>query len=342
MMMGMMITIIMTDVVSLFAGIGGICLGFREAGFQIRWANEKDHATCETYRHNFVNGYLIEGDIRKIDMNTLPHATVLAAGFPCQSFSLGGAQKGFADPRGTMFFEVIRAAAAIKPKVIFLENVENLMEHDNGRTFQTIYASLVELGYYVHYRAMATHEYANIPQTRRRIYIVAFSDLEMSKAFQFPDPVPLTKNAMALINAAEKKPDIYYYRDDTEFDQYIRGFVTDRRFLYRVFNGSIRKLTNGKCPTLTASMTTPRNAAVLRDQFGVRRLTLRECLNFQGFPQWYYFPRTIQIEDAYKQIGNSVTISVIRRIAENIKTVLVEGKKDMQTGNRELATGRIK
>lgn len=308
----------MIDVVSLFAGIGGICLGFRQAGFQICWANEKDRAACETYRHNFGNSYLVEGDIRKVDMNTLPHATVLAAGFPCQSFSLGGAQKGFADPRGTMFFEVIRAAAAIKPKVIFLENVENLMGHDNGRTFQTIYASLVELGYYIHYKAMATHEYANIPQTRRRIYIVAFSDLDMSKKFQFPDPVPLTKSAMDLINISEKKPDIYYYNSGTEFDRYVREAVTDRRFLYRIFNGSIRKLTNGKCPTLTASMTTPRNAAVLQDNYGVRRLTLRECLKFQGFPQGYYFPKTIRLEDAYKQIGNSVTVPVIQRIAQNI------------------------
>lgn len=306
------------DVVSLFAGIGGICLGFRQAGFQICWANEKDHAACETYRHNFGDGYLIEGDIRKIDMNTLPHTTVLAAGFPCQSFSLGGTQKGFADPRGTMFFEVIRAAAAIRPKVIFLENVENLMEHDNGKTFQTIYASLVELGYYIHYKAMATHEYANIPQTRRRIYIVAFADLEMSKKFQFPDPIPLRRSVMDLINTSEKKPDIYYYSGDTEFDRYVRGSVTDKRFLYRIFNGSIRKLTNGKCPTLTASMTTPKNAAVLRDNHGVRRLTLKECLMFQGFPPGYYFPKTIRLEDAYKQIGNSVTVPVIKRIAEKI------------------------
>lgn len=313
----------MTNVVSLFAGIGGICLGFREAGFQICWANEKDHAACETYRHNFGDSYLVESDIRKVDMKTIPHATVLAAGFPCQSFSLGGTQKGFADPRGTMFFEVIRAAAAIGPKVIFLENVENLMEHDNGRTFQTIYASLVELGYYIHYRAMATHEYANIPQTRRRIYIVAFSDLEMSKAFRFPDPVPLTKNAMELVDTSERKPDIYYYSNDTEFDRYIRGFVTDRRFLYRVFNGSIRKLTNGKCPTLTASMTTPRNAAVLRDNHGVRRLTLRECLRFQGFPKDYYFPKTIRIENAYKQIGNSVSVPVIQRIAGQIREIVI-------------------
>lgn len=111
---------------------------------------------------------------------------------------------------------------------------------------------------------------------------------------------------------------------DTEFDRYVRGTVSDRRFLYRIFNGSIRKLTSGKCPTLTASMTTPKNAAVLRDNYGVRRLTLKECLAFQGFPEGYYFPKTIRLEDAYKQVGNSVTVSVIHRITQNIKEVLGE------------------
>jgi len=310
------------DVVSLFAGIGGICLGFRQAGFRISWANEKDHAACETYRHNFGDTNLVEGDIRQIGSQTIPRADILIAGFPCQSFSLAGAQKGFADPRGTLFFEVIRVARALRPKIIFLENVENLMEHDNGRTFQTIYISLVELGYIVCYRPMATHEYANIPQTRRRIYIVAFSSLEMSERFHFPEPVELTTTVMDWINKAKKQPDIYYYLGNTPFDEYIRRAVTDQRYLYRVFNGSIRKLTNGKCPTLTASMTTPRNAAVLRDNYGVRRLTLRECLRFQGFPQGYYFPKTIRLEDAYKQIGNSVSVPVIQRIAQSIKETL--------------------
>ena len=306
------------SVVSLFAGIGGICLGFKQAGFDILWANEKDHAACETYRHNFGDSYLIEGDIRKVDVKSIPHAEVLVAGFPCQSFSLGGAQKGFADPRGTMFFEVIRVAAEIKPKIIFLENVENLMEHDSGRTFQTIYASLVELGYIIHYRAMATHEYASIPQTRRRIYIVAFQDPALSNVFRFPEPIPLTSTAMDWIDLAEKQPDIYYYLGDTPFDEYIRQSVTDRRYLYRVFNGAVRKLTNGKCPTLTASMTTPKNAAILRDNHGVRRLTLRESLKFQGFPPEFYFPNTISISDAYKQIGNSVTVPIIYRIAQSM------------------------
>lgn len=307
------------DVVSLFAGIGGICLGFRQAGFQICWANEKDHAACETYRHNFGDDFLVEGDIRKVDVKIIPKASILVAGFPCQAFSLGGAQRGFADPRGTLFFEVLRVADAITPKVIFLENVENLMEHDHGHTFQVIYSSLVERGYILHYRAMATHEYADIPQTRRRIYIVATTDLGFSRNFSFPEPIPLTKTAIEWVSQTVKQPDIYYYTANTPFDQYIRKTVVDSQYLYRVFNGVARKLTNSKCPTLTASMCTPINATVLRDQYGVRRLTLKESLKFQGFPVDYYFPNTITLEDAYRQIGNSVTVPIIRRIAEKIK-----------------------
>lgn len=310
------------DVVSLFAGIGGICLGFKQAGFNIVWANEKDKAACETYRHNFGSDYLIEGDIKRIDANSIPDANVLVAGFPCQSFSIAGAQRGFADPRGTLFFEVIRVTTKIQPEVIFLENVENLMEHDNGVTFQVIYTSLVEMGYIIKYKAMPTHEYANIPQTRRRIYIVAFKDLSKADSFSFPEQLPLTKVLWNFINQSDKKHDIYYYNDEDSFDEYIRREVTDKRFLYRIFNGSVRKLTNSKCPTITASMNTKRNAAVLRDNFGVRRLTLREELDFQGFPKEFYFPNTIDIKNAYKQIGNSVTVPVIHRIAEKILEVL--------------------
>lgn len=310
------------DVVSMFSGIGGICLGFRQAGFQIRWANEKDHATCETYRHNFGIQYLVESDIRQVSTSSIPRAPILVAGFPCQAFSLGGAQRGFADPRGILFFEVLRVVDTLEPRVIFLENVENLMEHDHGQTFQVIYTSLVERGYILHYRAMATHEYANIPQTRRRIYIVATNSLALSRKFSFPEPVPLTSTAINWIDQSIKQPEIYYYQDSSPFHEYIRDTVTDRHYLYRVFNGSARKLTNRKCPTLTASMCTPRNAAVLRDDYGVRRLTLRESLRFQGFPEEYYFPKTITIEDAYKQIGNTVSVPVVKRIAEEIKIAL--------------------
>lgn len=308
--------------VSLFAGIGGICMGFKQAGFQIVWANEKDPAACRTYRYNFGNDYLVEGDIRKIDKSSIPSADILIAGFPCQSFSVGGKAKGFSDPRGQLFFEVINVASVLKPPVIFLENVENLMDHDEGHTFQVIYTSLVELGYIVRYCPMATHEYAGIPQTRRRIYIVAFLEYNQNAAFHFPEPIPLKTTVMRWINPHEQCPAVYYYNGDTEFDQYIRSNVTDTRYLYRVFNGTVRKLTNGKCPTLTASMCSPRNAAVLRDDYGVRRLTLRECLRFQGFPEEFYFPNSITLADAYRQIGNSVSVPVVRRIAEEIRKTM--------------------
>lgn len=309
-------------VVSMFAGIGGICLGFKQAGFEIVWANEKDAAACRTYRYNFGSEYLIEGDIRKVDMQQLPKADVLAAGFPCQSFSVAGLKKGFNDTRGQLFFEVIRAIEAIHPPVVFLENVENLMEHDNGRTFQVIYASLVEHGYILRYQPMATHDYANIPQTRRRIYIVAFKDYNTCNQFHFPEPIPLTASANSFLDRDAEQHEIYYYRGDNPYEEYVRSRVMDQDGLYRIFNGSIKKFSSGKCPTLTASMCSIRNAAVLRDNWGVRRITLREALRFQGFPKDYYFPNTIQLWDAYKQIGNSVSVPIIKRIAEEIRKVL--------------------
>lgn len=316
----------MYTVVSLFSGIGGIDLGFKQAGFDIVWANEMDHAACETYRHNFGADCLVEGDIRKIDATTIPQADVLAAGFPCQSFSIGGAERGFNDPRGQLFFEVVRVADAIRPKVIFLENVENLMEHDDGRTFQVIYTSLVELGYILHYRPMPTHEYANIPQTRRRVYMVASRNIGFSRQFCFPEPIPLTVKAMDLIDRSIKQPDIYYFTGNTQFDERVRKTVKEREFIYRTYHGTIKAMHNRKCPTLTASMQKVQNSIMVKDDFGVRRLTLRECLRFQGFPPSFYFPQTTTLEEAYKQVGNSVTVPVVRRVATAILNALTKSE----------------
>ena len=308
----------MYKVVSLFSGIGGIDIGFIEAGLDIIWANEKGHAACETYRHNLNADYLVERDIRDIDASKIPYADVLTAGFPCQSFSIGGAERGFCDPRGQLFFQVIRVAETIKPKVIFLENVENLLEHDEGKSFQTIYVSLAKLGYIVHYRCMPTHEYANIPQTRRRIYIVASADISFSQAFSFPDPIPLTTKVADLLDRKVKQPDVYYFNKRSSFDEYIRNTVVSTAFIYRAYHGSIKAMRNRKCPTLTASMYSPQNAILVRDDYGARRLTLRECLRFQGFPHNFYFPKSITMEDAYRQVGNSVTVPLIKRIALSI------------------------
>ena len=139
---------------SLFSGIGGIDIGFQQAGFDIAWAVEKDVPACRTYRYNFSGATLIEADIRDIDTASLDHVDVLAAGFPCQSFSVAGKQHGFQDTRGNLFYEVIRFANNLKPRVIFLENVPNLTDHNGGHTFNAIYNALAGEGYFVHYKVM--------------------------------------------------------------------------------------------------------------------------------------------------------------------------------------------
>ena len=165
-------------VASMFAGIGGICSGFIQAGCDVVWANEFNESACQTYRQNFGSNYLLEKDVKKVTFDMIPDFDILTAGFPCQAFSIGGAQKGFTDSRGTLFFEVARIIDARRPQIVFLENVDNLLEHDEGRTFLVIYNVLAQYGYTVKYRVMASNEYGNIPQARKRIYIVAFRELE--------------------------------------------------------------------------------------------------------------------------------------------------------------------
>lgn len=307
-------------VASLFAGIGGIELGFAQAGFQILWAIEKDHKCCLTYRHNHKEIPLIEADICNVDPHSLSTVDVIAAGFPCQPFSIAGRQRAFCDNRGNLFYEVIRFVQAIQPRVVFLENVQNLQEHDNGRTFITIHNALVESGYYIRYRVMRASEYGNVPQIRDRIYIVAFKDIADCDVFKFPDTIPLTVSIDNIINRHEEKNRVYYYQKNDLFFAKVREIVTDQSSIYRVYHESIKITQNHMCPTLTASMGMQRDQVPLViDNYGIRKLTLRECLDFQGFPKDFYFPNTITIEDAYKQCGNTVCVPVVKRVAERIK-----------------------
>ncbi len=304
---------------SMFAGIGGICLGFKQCGFEVVWANEIDKAACKTYRHNFGSEYLVEGNIYKIDKTKIPKFDILTAGFPCQPFSLAGPHKGFEDKRGNLFFQIVEVAKIIEPKIIFLENVANLIDHDNGKTFITMFNALSELDYCIRYKNILASEYGNIPQTRNRTYVIAFKDELMCQNFAFPRPIKLTTDIFDIIDVHFKQSDIYYYSCDDPFYTYLKNKVRRQDSIYRVYNSKIYLAKNRTCPTLTASMGIRKNAVpLLVDDFGYRKLTLRECLDFQGFPKSYYFPKSITMYDAYKQIGNSVCVPVIKRLAEQI------------------------
>lgn len=311
----------MPTVCSLFAGIGGIDLGFKQAGFDIIWANEYDTAACKTYRHNFDGSNLVEGDIRDISADDIPEFDVLTAGFPCQPFSIAGKQKGFNDKRGNLFFEIARIIDAKRPKVVFLENVANLMEHDDGKTFLVIFSSLAQFGYTVYYKVMASNEYGNLPQIRKRIYITAVHE-SIQQSYKHPEPVELTLKSTDIIHRNERQNEIYYYNGKVLYP-YFESKMKDKYAIYRPTDTEVRWTKNQMCPTLTANMGTyPDRVPVVWDDYGIRKLTLRECLDFQGFPKEFYFPNTITIDDAYKQIGNSVSVPVIKKISSNISTIL--------------------
>jgi len=313
-------------IASMFAGIGGICTAFEQSDCQLVWANEIDKAACDTYRYNFGDGWLVENDIRKVNVSGIPDMDILTAGFPCQSFSVAGAQKGFNDPRGNLFFEIARVIDAKRPRAIFLENVDNLIQHDDEKTFLVIYASLAQFGYMVKYKIMAGHEYGNLPQPRSRIYLAAFLNSYDCDSFAFPDPITLTVGINDIINRNERKHDIYYYGADTSVFQKYSSQIKDRSYIYRISDKGLIRVRNHLCPTLTANMGTyPDRVPIVCDDYGIRKLTLRECLDFQGFPKQFKFSKNITINDAYKQIGNSVCVPVIHRIAESFKNTLLCG-----------------
>ena len=237
---------------SMFAGIGGICLAFKQNNCELIWANEIDKYACKTYRLNFGDTYLVEGDIQQIDLNSIPKMEILTAGFPCQAFSSVGLQKGFEDPRGNLFFETARVIDHIKPRVVFFENVANLLKHDDGKTIEIIKNTLLELGYHGTYKIMNAKLYGNIPQQRNRIYILAFKNKNDLNHFHFPQEVPLTKTAFDLFD--KDKKDEKYYMDGHRMWNRMMEYMTDRKRIYRFTDWGLSKGLEGICPTLLAAM----------------------------------------------------------------------------------------
>lgn len=312
-------------VCSLFSGIGGIDLGFQQAGFEIIWANEFDRDAAKTYRHNFGDTYLSKQNIKNVKTEDIPDFDVLVAGFPCQSFSSAGKQKGFDDPRGNLFFEIVRIVRDKRPSVIFLENVANLLQHDDGKTFLTIYNALVPFGYTFKYRVMDSMEYGNVPQHRSRIFIVAFLDYKKCEKFEFPDQIRRTVFLNDILQRNVKHDDSYYLEPGDPNYDFLVKLVSNKSQIYKYYESLKAYKAYRVCPTLLASMGSyPDSIPVILDDYGIRKITPHECLALLGFPKGYRFPN-ISMSSAYKQCGNSVVVPVIRRIAENIMKAMKNG-----------------
>ncbi len=310
---------------SFFAGVGGIDLGFEQTGaFEVIYANEFDPFAVKTYEANHKTKVVCQ-DINEIKTEDIPDFDVMLGGFPCQAFSIAGLREGFKDKkgRGELFFQLERIFLEKKPKIIFLENVKNLVGHDNGNTFKVILQSLQDAGYKVKYQVLNAMNYGNIPQNRERIYIVAFRDEELYEKFNFPDPIIRTTELKDIIDFNKKVDDKYYYTDKCVFYDKLKEGITSSDTIYQWRRRYVRENKSKVCPTLTANMGTGgHNVPIILAKHGIRKLTPKECFNVQGFPKSFKLPSDLSNAKLYKQAGNSVVVPVINRIAENIASIL--------------------
>lgn len=309
------------NVAGLFAGVGGIELGFTQAGFRAVVANEIDKFAAVTYRLNHQNP-LILSDIHALNSRELPKIDVLTGGFPCQAFSVAGYRKGFNDPRGNVFWEIIRILEDKKPEVVFLENVKNLKNHDKGKTFEIILNALEEAGYSVQYEVLNAAEYSSIPQNRERIYLVGFRTKKFSNKFVFPAKAVKLAELSKFIDFEEKVGDEYYYNDRYMTKELVNSMKrVDTVYQWR--RQYVRENKSGLCPTLTANMGTGgHNVPLVLTKHGIRKLTPKECFNLMGFPKSFKLPEGLANSHLYKQAGNAVVVPVIKRIATNIAKAL--------------------
>lgn len=330
--------------IDLFAGIGGIRLGFERAfddEISTVFVSEWDEYAQKTYKTNFKDDFEIAGDITKINENDIPQFDICLAGFPCQAFSLAGKRQGFDDNykglcRGTLFLDVARICEAAKPKVIFCENVKGLKIHDKGRTFEIIKKAFEDLGYKVFSDVLNSKDFG-VPQNRERIYIVCFRDDIAPKEFRFPKPTGKKVCLKDILDDAPISPK--YYLSDVYIET-LRKHKARHEAKGNGFGYEIRPLDGIAGAIVCGGMGRERNLIVDSREHStvpvthikgkinkenIRKMTPREWARLQGFPDTFNLP--LADVHLYKQFGNSVTVNVIEAIAKQIKEVLDSGKQ---------------
>ena len=306
--------------IDLFAGIGGMRLGFEAAGGRCVFSSEWDRFAQKTYGRNF--GHAPHGDICKIPTGDIPDHNLLIAGFPCQPFSIAGVSKknslgrahGFRDEaQGTLFFDVARILEEKRPQAFLLENVKNLTSHDKGRTFSVIRKTLrEELGYHIHCQVIDGRHV--VPQHRERIYIVGFSQ---NVDFEFPDAERLAAfRQSAVLGDILQRQVPEKYRLSDKLWQYLQDYAAKHRAAGNGFGfGLVGPRDSAR--TLSARYYKDGSEILIRSRGkNPRRLTPRECARLMGFPESYEFP--VSDTQAYRQCGNSVVVPVIEAIAHNV------------------------
>ncbi len=309
--------------IDLFAGIGGFHLALESFGACCVYANEWDKFAQDVYFANF--GIRPEGDITKVDEQSIPDHDILCAGFPCQAFSISGKRLGFNDSRGTLFFDVARIVREKRPRVVFMENVKNFASHDGGNTIRVVEATMRELGYSFHYAVLNAVDYG-VPQKRERVYMVCFrNDIDDSR-FVFPKPFKLERHVEDFLLDDDSTASLVVNRPDTYFTTLKDDKYSSKSIRLGIVNkgGQGERIYSAKGIAITFSAY---GGGVFSKTGGylvngkTRKLHPRECARLMGYPDTFEMsPRATQ---AYKQFGNSVVVDVLQYILISIGDILL-------------------
>ncbi len=329
--------------IDLFAGIGGIRMGFDKAfkkDIETVFVSEWDIPAQQTYKANFKDSFEIAGDITQVKEEDIPEFDICLAGFPCQAFSMAGKHGGFEDDyhgrcRGTLFLDVVRICDYHKPKVIFCENVKGLTIHDKGRTFKVIKEAFEQIGYTVFSQILNSKDFG-VPQNRERIYLVCFRNDIAPKQFKFPKGSQKKVCIRDIMDNAPISPK--YYLSDV-YVETLRRHRARHEAAGHGFGYEIRDLDDIAGTIVCGGMGRERNLIIDHREHSmepvthikgeinkedIRKMTPREWARLQGFPDSYKL--TLSDTHLYKQFGNSVTVTVIEAIAKEIRKVLKDAE----------------
>jgi len=306
--------------VDLFAGTGAFSLVFEDTSkVEVVFSNDMISHSKTIYDLNFEHKLTLK-DLNEINVDEIPEHDILTGGFPCQPFSIAGNQEGFKDVRSNVFWKILEIIDHRNPTCIILENVKNLLSHDNKKTFEIIKSNLESRGYFLHFKILNTSDITGIPQHRERIYIVGLKSKEIYDKFNLDFPKIPKKSLSEFFE--EEIPDKYYYKNTSAIWNLINSSIITKNTIYQYRRVYVRENKSKECPTLTANMGSGgHNVPLILDDIGIRKLTPRECFNFQGFPLTYKLPN-ISDSNLYKLAGNAVSVPVVKLIADKLIPLL--------------------
>lgn len=306
--------------IDLFAGTGAFSLAFEATNaVNIVFGNDMVEHSKTIYDENFTHKLTLK-NLNDVNPADIPAHDILTGGFPCQPFSIAGLQEGFNDERSNVFWKILSIIDYHQPKCVILENVKNLISHDETKTFNTIKQNLEQRGYHLCYKVLNTADITGIPQHRERIYIVCLKSKSIFDKFNLEFPKIKKRNISEFLE--NDIPEKYYYTDKSSTWNLVSNSVTNPNTIYQYRRVYVRENKSSECPTLTANMGAGgHNVPLVRDLKGIRKLTPRECFNFQGFPSSYKLPQ-LSDSNMYKLAGNAVSVPVVQLIANRIIPLL--------------------